>query len=901
MSLWGWLFRRRQREDELGEEVQAHLRLAAQERIEQGETAEQARISAAREFGNVTLVEEVTRDMWGLGWLETLLQDLRYGARMLRRNPGFTLVAVLSLALGIGANTAIFQLVDSVRMRTLPVSHPQQLTELRLADTKGLRGSVQSGYPVLTNSIWERIRDHQPQAFLGMFAWAEDDFNTAPAGEVRHAQGLWVSGDFFRVLGVQPAIGRVFTGTDDHKGCGLPGAVVSYSFWQREFGGDRSVIGRKITLDYHPVVIIGVTPATFTGLDVGQSFDVALPLCSQDTLDAYSFLDDGTIWWLSVMARLRPGSSITEATAQLSARSTGIFEATLPKNYPSENVKDYLQFKLAAFPAGTGISWLRQQYEDPLWILLATAGLVLLIACANLANLMLARASAREREIAVRLALGASRSRLIRQLMVESLLIAAVGAGLGLLLAGVLSRFLVAFMSTQENTLFLDLHPDWRVLGFTMGAAVLTCLLFGLTPAWRATHIAPGAAMKAGGRGLTATREGFGLRRALVATQVALSVTLLVGGLLFSHSLHNLMTVNTGFRQDGILIVWTDISNRLNLPLERRAAFKLNLLERLRAIPGVDGVADVRFLPLSGGATSNAVWTEGSDRSHGIDANFNWVSRDYFKTLETPFLAGRDFDTRDAPTSSPVVIVNKTFAQKLGLGPNPVGKHFRREATPSDPEMDFEIVGLVADTKYRDIRKDFGPIAYLATSQDTRFTNWWVQILIRSNVPVSDLTSRVRQAVAEVNPEISTEFQMFKTTIRNGLLRERLMATLSGFFGFLAALLATIGLYGVMSYMVVQRTNEIGIRMTLGADRREIRKLMMSEAALLLAWGLGLGIMLALAAGRAARALLFGLQPYDPGTYALAAALLAAVALAASYLPARQAARLDPMVALRYE
>jgi putative ABC transport system permease protein len=900
---WHRFFHRRDSDAERAHEIGSYLDIETDENIARGMSPEEARYAARRKLGNPTLIREEIYRMNTIGFLEGLWQDARYGMRALRLNPGFTAVAILSLALGIGANTAIFQLLDAIRLRTLPVSHPQELAELHLTDTTGQRGSEQSGYPVLTNAIWEQMRNHPPEAFSGLFAWAEDDFNVAPMGEVRHAQGLWVSGDFFKVLDVQPVLGRVFTAADDHGGCGLPGAVISYGFWQRRLGGAAGVIGSKITLDYLPAEVIGVTPATFTGLDVGQSFDVALPICSQRTLvgGEYSILDDGTIWWLSVMGRLKPGSTLQQATAQLGASSPGLFEATLPKNYPGENVKDYLRFKLAAYPAGTGLSWLRQEYEDPLWLLLATAGLVLLIACANLANLMLARASARTKETAVRLALGASRGRLIRQLMVESLLLAFIGAGLGLLLAGALSRFMVAFLSTGGNAVFLDLQPDWRVLGFTMGVAVLTCLLFGLVPAWRAAHVAPGAAMKAGGRSLTATRERFGLRRALVATQVALSMILLVGALLFSRSLHNLMTVNTGFTQNGILIAWLDISNRLNLPIEHRHSFKQVLLDRIRAIPGVDAVADVRFLPLSGGSTSNLVWKNGSDPSGQREVSFNWVSRDYFKTLQTPFLAGRDFDTRDTPTSPPVAIVNQSFARDLGLASNPVGRRFRRQATPTDPEMVFEIVGLVGDTKYRDIRKSFVPIAFLATSQDTRFTDWSVQALIRSNVPVPDLTSRVRETIAQANPEISTEFAVFKTTIRDGLLRDRLMATLSGFFGLLAAVLATVGLYGVMSYVVVQRTNEIGIRMTLGADRREIVAMIVREAGVLLAAGLGVGIALSLAGGMAASSLLFALKPYDPVTLALAAALLALVALAASCLPARRAAKLDPMAALREE
>jgi putative ABC transport system permease protein len=900
---WTRFFHRRTLGAQRARELRSYLEIETDENIARGLSPEEARYAARRKLGNPTLIREEIYRMNTIGWLESFWQDLRYGLRALRLNPAFTAVAILSLALGIGANTSIFQLLDAIRLRTLPVSHPEQLADLHLTDATGQRGSKQSGFPVLTNAIWEQVRDHPPAALSGVFAWAEDDFNVSPTGEVRHAAGLWVSGDFFQVLGVQPILGRVFTAADDHRGCGLSGAVVSYSFWQRQLGGVAGVIGSKITLDHFPVEVIGVTPAGFSGLDVGQPFDVALPICSQPTVvgGQYSILNDGTIWWLSVMGRLKPASTLQQATAQLSASSPGLFEATLPKNYPRENIKDYLRFKLAAYPAATGVSWLRQQYEDPLGLLLATAGLVLLIACANLANLMLARAAARAREIAVRLAMGASRSRLIRQLMAESLLLAAVGAGFGLLLAGALSRFMVAFLNTGGSQVFLDLQPDWRVLGFTAGIAILTCLLFGLVPAWRATRVAPGAAMKAGGRGLTATRERFGLRRALVATQVALSMILLVGALLFSRSLHNLMTVNTGFTQDGILVAWLDISNRLNLPFERRVSFKQDLLDRIRAIPGVNAAADVRYLPLGGSATGNSVWKNGSDSRGGRDVYFNWVSQDYFKTLQTPLLAGRDFDTRDTPTSLPVAIVNQAFAHDLGLGPNPVGQEFRRQATPSDPEMVFEIVGLVADTDYSDIHKGFVPIAYLATEQDTRFTNWSVQVLIRSNAPVADLTSRVRETIAEVNPDITTEFGVFKTTIRDGFLRERLMATLSGFFGFLAAVLATVGLYGVMSYVVVQRTNEIGIRMTLGADRREIVAMIVSEAGALLAAGLGVGLVLSLAAGKAAGSLLFGLKPYDPVTLALAAALLAAVAVGASYVPAHRASRLDPMAALREE
>src|SRR5579863_393742 len=826
-----------------------------------------------------------------------LLNDLRFGLRMLARNPGFTAAAVITLALGIGANTAIFQLLDAVRLRTLPVKDPQQLVMVDLKDTTGIRGSTESMYPALTNPQWEQIRDRQ-QVFSGTFAWAYDYFNLGPAGRRRAVPGMLVSGDFFRVLGVQPVIGRVFTADDDRRGCGLPGVVVSYAFWQRELGGDRSAVGRKLIIEDHPVEVIGVTSPGFFGLEVGHAFDVAMPLCSDKVLEGESSaLDAGTIWWLTVMGRLKPGESISGANAQLGAISPGIFEVTLPKDYPPANIKDYLKFRLTSLPAATGVSWLRDQYGDPLVLLLGIAGLVLLIACANLASLLLARATAREREVAVRLALGASRGRIVRQLLVESLTLGASGGGLGLLMAGTLSHFLVSLLSTEGNPLFVDLAADWRVLGFTAGATILTCIFFGLTPALRATRVAPAEAMKASARGLTASRERLDLRRALAASQVTLSLVLLVGALLFTRSLYNVLHQNTGFRQNGILVTDVDFA-RLELPRERRLEFKRQLLKRLRAIPGVDAVAEARIIPLSGSGTDNIVWREGADRSRGKESNFNTTSRDYFKTMGMTFLTGRDFDDRDTPASPKVAIVNQAFARLLGLGANPVGARFTRETTPSEPETVFEIVGLVADTKYRDLRQGFLPVAYLCATQDSK-PEASDQIVVRSNAPTADLTGRVRSAIADVNPQIDTSFWSFGTMIHEKVLPERLMAILSGLFGALAALLTAVGLYGVMSYTVVSRTSEIGIRMALGADRREIVKLVLGQAGAVVGAGLAVGIVLALAAARTARALLFGLRPDDPLAFAAAALLLVVIAMLACYLPARRASKLDPMEALR--
>ncbi len=829
-----------------------------------------------------------------------MIKDLSFALRMLRKSPGFTAVAVLSLALGIGANTAIFQLLNAVRLKMLPVKAPQELAEVRIADLTGRRGSFSSRYASVTNPIWEQLRGRQ-QAFSGLAAWGTDTFNLARGGETRPADALWVNGGFFNVLGVPPVLGRVFTANDDQRGCNAPGVVISNAFWQKEYGGDAGVLGRKITLANQPFEIIGVTPASFFGMEVGQSFDLALPICADAIVNgSNNRLDNGTTWWLMVTGRLKPGWSLPQATSNLQAISPGLFETSLPANYPTINVKNYLGFKLEAVPAASGYSTLREDYQRPLWLLFGIAGLVLLIACANLANLLLARASAREREMAVRQALGASRGRLMRQLLAESLLLAVVGAALGAFLAQSLSRFLVSFLNTSGNNVFLDLGLDWRVLGFAAGTAALTCVLFGLTPALRATLIEPGAAMKASGRGLTAGRERFSLRRSLVVVQVALSLVLVAGALLFSRSLNKLETVDTGFRQDGILITQVGFA-QLNIAPERRLGFRREMLDAMRTIPGVDAAAETNVVPLSGNSWSNSAWMDGGDTQRKLDTSFSRIGPNYFKTLNIQLLAGRDFNDDDGANAPNVAIVNETFARKLLDGVDPLGQRFRKEATPSTPESVYEIVGLVKDTKYEDLRENFGPIAYLANLQETGTTGTGGQFLIRSNLPRAELTAAVKRVLAEVNPAVSIKFLEFKTMIGESMLRDRLMATLSGFFGLLALLLASIGLYGILSYGVASRTKEIGIRMALGARSREVLSLILREALLLVLVGVALGLPVVFGATRFASTLLFGLTPTDPFSLSVAALLLFAVAFVAGYLPARRATKVDPLVALRYE
>ena len=831
--------------------------------------------------------------------MKTLWQDIRFGVRMLRKNPGFTAVAVLSLALGIGANAAIFQLLNAVRLRSLPVRSPHELAEIRIPDMTGARGSFSSRYNSVTNPIWEQIRDRQ-QSFSGVFAWGQQTFNLSQGGEVRPAKTLWVSGEFFNTLGVTPVAGRLFNSADDTRGCSSPGVVISHPFWQREYGGDRGVIGRKLTLARFPFEIIGVTPEGFFGMEVGQSFDLALPICAEALVAGKNNrLDSATNWWLMVTGRLKPGVSLEQATSELQNMSPSLFQTTLAPNYPPVSVKNYLDMKLEAAEIAGGYSGVRENYQRSLWLLLAIGGLVLLIACANLANLLLARATAREREMAVRQALGASRGKLVRQLLAESLLLAAMGALLGVLLAQFLSQFLVSFISTTNDKIFLDLALDWRVLGFTALVATLTCILFGLMPALRATRIEPGAAMKASGRGLSGSGGKFNLRRALVVVQVALSLVLVASAILFSRSLNKLLNVDAGFRSEGILISGVGL-RQLDLPPERRVIFKRDLLERIKAIPGVESAAETNLIPLSGAAAGNNVWQEGADAKSALSSSFSWIGPDYFKTLNTPLVAGREITEHDSLNAPKVAVVNETFARRLFNDPNPVGRRFWIEETPTDPETAYEVVGVVKDTKYVDLREEANPIAFLALAQQSTPAPSG-QFLIRSRLPRAEISAAMIRTLAEINPAINVNFLGFKTMIEESLLRERLMATLSGFFGLLALLLASIGLYGILSYGVASRTKEIGIRMALGAQPREVRVSVLRESLVLVLIGVAVGLPIVFFATRFANTLLFGLTPTDPVSLGLAGLLLCVVAFVAGYMPARRATQVDPLVALRYE
>jgi putative ABC transport system permease protein len=825
--------------------------------------------------------------------------DLRFGLRQLRLNPTFTIVAVVSLGLGIGANTAIFQLIDAIRLRTLPVGNPQELAYLDFAKGSQRGGWWSTRSAVFTSKHWDSI-PRQQQAFSGMIAWSAKKFNLAQGGKARYADGVFVSGDFFKVLAIPPVIGRVFTAQDDQPSCGSPGAVIGYSFWQGEFGGDPAITNRSIRLDGKLFPVIGVTPPGFFGVEIGQRFDVAVPICSDPMFwePGKGRIPSPTGWWLSMMGRLKPGWTIEQANAQFQTVSPAIMRETLPPSYRADVAKKYLANKLTVTSGATGVSQLRRRYEDPLWILLATTGLVLLIACANLANLLLARASVREREIAVRQAIGASRGRLIAQLLSESMLLALLGALLGAALAALLSRGLIAFLTTEDNRMFVGLGIDWRLLGFTAAMAIMTCMLFGLVPALRATRVTPASVMRATGRGLTAAREKLSLRRALVVAQVAMSLVLLAGALLFVRSLQKLLAVDPGFRPEGIVAVGVDY-RAAHYPKERILEVRRQMLEKLRMRTRAISAGQVGMTPVSGSGWDQNAWAEGAAGPH-IDSMFNRAGPGYFQTMGTSFLAGRDFDEHDNLGAPKVAIVNEEFARKIFHGENPVGRMFRREESADKPDTQFRVVGLVRNTKYYELREDFRPIAYVSEAQDDDPGPDGTFVL-RTNAPLGEFYRKAAEAVAEISPGLGVDFTVLTTQLKESLMRERLMAALAGAFGFLAGSLAVLGLYGVISYMVARRRNEIGVRIALGASRGQVVGLVLREAVLLLAIGLIVGTALFTWAAQAASSLVYGLTPRDPLTLGGAIALLAMVALFASYGPALRASRLQPMDALRDE
>ncbi len=890
-------WRRARWDDERRAELEDYVARETEDNLARGLSPDEAHARALRKLGNATLVREEIFEMNTINWLESVWQDVRYGARVLRRSPAFAIVALLSLALGIGANAAIFQLLDIVRLRTLPLHRPEEIFEVRIGPNKtGRTGSFQGTRPSLTNPIWEQIRDQQ-QSFSDLVAYGSATFDLSSGGEARPAEGLFVSGRFFHLLEGRAERGRLIEAGDDVRGCGSPGAVISAAFWQKEFGGAGDIVGRALRLDGQPVPIIGVVNRGFAGIEVGRRTDAYLPICARPLLKRSDpGIDARAVWWLAAFGRLEPGTTIEQAKAELASRSPAIFQSTVAPNYAPEDAKGYQAFQLSAFPAGTGVSGLRARYSDSLTVLLSIAGLVLLIACANLANLMLARGAARAREISLRLAIGASRRRVFRQLIAESLLLAGLGAAAGIWLALALSRLLVAILVSDGGPWTLDLAIDWRLAGFTVALAVVACLLFGLWPAWRATRTQPSEVLRRSGRGLTADRGRFIVRRVLVVSQIAISLVLVVGALLFVGTLENLTTADFGFSDRDVLTANLDLRPAGVAP-GAMLVFQQRLLDRLRAVPDVAQASSAAIVPVSGSGWNETVIIDGEKKDGHPDANR--VSASFFQALAVPFISGRTFDARDKVGAPPVAIVNEAFAAKY-LGANPIGRSFRLEVGPGDPDPTFEVIGVVHNTKYRDLREPLGPIMYFADTQEAE-PSPFITVVVRARHDSAALRASLMRAVADVHPAITVTLQSMTEQIQSTLLRERLMAALSGGFAALAVVLAAVGLYGLMAYGVARRRNEIGVRVALGATRGRIVLMIVRETAILVVAGVVAGVGLTIWSGRAAEALLYGLTGSDPRMLAIGVLALTAVAVIASVVPAQRAARLDPTTALREE
>ncbi|HEX4166599.1 MAG TPA: ABC transporter permease [Bryobacteraceae bacterium] len=853
----------------------------------------------SRKLGNRTLIEEALCEMWTLSWLEALGRDLRYALRALRSQPGFTAAAVLSLALGIGANTALFQLVDALVLRALPIPNAQNLARLDYVGQASRSGDIWQAPNDFTNPQWEQIRASHA-VFSGVLAWGTSPFNLARRGEVRFASGLFVSGSFFRVLEISPEIGRLFSDRDDVRGCPST-AVISNAFWHSEFGAEPSAVGRKLLLNGQSFQIIGVSASGFEGLDVGKRFDVAVPLCSEPLLARENTLDARATWWLSIMGRLRPGVSFQQASAYLGSVWPRIIQSTIDPTWRPDVLKDYLRLQIRAEPGRTGFSTLRKQVEDPLLLLLAIAGLVLLIACTNLANLSLARAAMREGEIGVRLAIGASRGRIVRQLLSESLVLALLGSAAGIILARILSGYLLVSFAASKNPLFLNLNPDWRTFAFVAALVTLGCLLFGLVPAWRATDRDLNTVVKASRRWSAAGRPHFGLQQLFVVSQISLSLILLVGSLLFVRSFYNLMTLDSGFRQRGLVAIWVTLDEE-TLPKAQYPPLFERMLDRLRSLPGIDEAASVSHPPIGGSYSSDWLTMDGADSKQAANVlcNYNRVGDGYFRTLGTALLAGRDFTPHDNASAAPVAIVDEMFVKQFLGGADPLGKTFHPEASPGASVPHFQIVGVVRNSKYADLQTPLSPTVFLAKNQDPN-PGPYTRFVIHSNLPLAATLTAARDALLEVNPHTTIDFHPMPALIDDSVRRERVLARLSGVFALLAIILATVGLYGVISYIVAHRRGEIGIRVAVGATGFQILQLVFRQSIGLLFAGVCIGTVLALAGTRVARSLLFGVSPQDPAIVAGAILALTVVSLIATVVPAWSAVRLDPVTALREE
>jgi predicted permease len=839
-----------------------------------------------------------------------MFQDLRYGLKMLRKSPGFTAVAVLSLALGIGANTAVFSLLDAVLLKMLPVEKPEQLVLFRwlsgnktmvrsfsgsldIDKTTGLSGSTSFSYPA-----FEYLHDHN-QTLSDIFAFARlEQLNANVNGQSEIAGGQLVTGGYFSGLGVPALLGRTLTKEDD-SAMAEPAVVISYGYWERRFGSDPAAVGKVIYLNGTAFTVAGVTPPEFYGtLDLGAATDISVPMAFQTQVlpTRGPALKDPTNWWLYIMGRMKPGLRSEYALANL---NNSLQQHAMALQSSFEDQRDLPELR---FDSGSrGLMEVRNAQSKPVSILMGAVGLVLLIACLNLANLLLARASARQKEIAVRLAVGASRLRLIRQLLTESVMLAVLGGALGLAFAYWGKDVVMALMSSGP----VQLKLDWLVLGFTAAVSVFTGVLFGLAPAFRATRFELTTMLKQGGGSTGHLRSRLG--KGLIVAQVALSLVLLIGAGLFVRTLRNLTQLDVGFNRENLLLF--RVQPRMSgYEAERLKNLYQQMLERIESVPGVRSATVSRHSLLSGGSASDSLTVPGYTPQPNEDNSVPVlpVGTNFFETMEIPVLMGRGLVDQDNKPTASVAVINQALARRYFADRNPVGQRIYLDRfNPTDKETGhdrpLEIVGVVKDAKYDSLRQDIRPTVYVPYLQNNSLPVQ-MSFSVRTAGDPAAMTAAIRQAVESIDRNLP----LFAIKTQNAQIAERvgqsrLFAGLSSFFGLLALALVSIGLYGVMSYTVARRTHEIGIRMALGAQARDVRRMVMGETLALTVIGVVIGLGAAVATTRFIATFLFGLTANDPITIAMAMLLLMAVAALAGWLPSRRAARVDPMIALRHE
>jgi predicted permease len=830
-----------------------------------------------------------------------LPQDVRYAFRTLRKSPLFTGIAVASLTLGIGANTAIFTLVDQLILQMLPVRHPEELV---LLTARGNHYGSNTGSNALSYPMYRDIRDRN-QVFSGMFCRSIMDFSVSLEGRTELVTGELVSGNYFPVLGVGAAAGRVFTAADDQQQGGHPVAVLSYGYWKTRFAGDPGVIGKRMMINGYPITVVGVSQPGFDGVEPGFSPQIRVPMMMKNVLTngPWYNLNDRRGRYAQVFGRLKPGMTLTQAKAGLQPLFHQILNMEVQQpafaRASAESKEKFLKMWLDVLPAAKGRSYMRQQFSNPLLALMGMVGLVLLIACSNVANLLIARAAARQKEIAVRLAVGASRAQLVLQLLEEGLLLSLAGAVLGIALAALVDHALVKLLpSTASVNLNVASTPDARTLLFTLGISLLTAVLFGLVPALQATRPQLAGTLK-DQAGSVVGGTAVGLRKGLVVAQVALSLLLLIGAGLFVGSLRNLRGVSPGF--DTSHLISFNVDPMLNhITYDRGREYYRQMLQRLNGLPGTKSSSLAVIRLLDGDEWDNGVFVEGYSAKNGpADPHMQFCTPRFFETLGLPLLMGRDFTDRDDTAAPKVGIVNEKFAKKYFAGLNPIGRHVGLGGDPGT-KTDIEIVGVARDAKYEDLRKEVPFELYLPYVQQKFVVG--MTAYVRTEAEPAAVFGEVRQAARAVDPNVPVvDLRTLEEQVDQSMVTERLLASLSAVFGLLATVLAGVGLYGVMAYMVARRTREIGIRMALGAGGGNVVWLVMREVLLLCGIGVAIGAPAAWALTRLISTQLFGVKPTDPVTMLLAALGIAAAAALSGYLPARRATAIDPMRALRWE